>query len=62
MKARELAQFLLLNPEADVRLASPLVGYAPYVMEMSDIAMNNEANCYVIEPTPRFDSSAPMTV
>jgi hypothetical protein len=55
MKARELAQFLLLNPEADVRLYSPLVGFSPYSMEPTDITMNNEANAYVIEPTPRFE-------
>ncbi len=59
MKARELAQFLLLNPEADVRLYSPLVGHAPYIIEPTDISMNNEANAYVIEPLPRFTGDLP---
>jgi hypothetical protein len=55
MKARELAQFLLLNPEADVRLSSPIVGQAPVIMEPTDITMNNEASAYIIEPV------APLT-
>ena len=63
MKARELANTLALDPEADVMIIIPghQIQLAPHItldvsasaahyLEQIDIALNNEANAWIINP------------
>lgn len=52
MKAFMLAAQLNTIPNAEVRIASILTGAAPTPLQPTNIAFNNEANCWIIEPPP----------
>lgn len=49
MKASQLASLLSTIPDAEVRIASILVGGSPLLLEVANVAMNNEANAWIIE-------------
>ncbi len=59
MKAKELAEILLQVPSADVlvdcgdiTVADGRMNSLPYSIEPSGVALNNEANAWILTPVP----------